>query len=66
MSAFLVAASAIALWVLPPLAGLAMVVAVVAMPRSRWFCRWLCPMGLCMDGTSRLGWLAGRRPRRGP
>jgi len=36
-------------------------VGVIAVLRRRWFCRWVCPMGTCADGASRVGLLARRR-----
>ena len=66
VSVFLAAASAVASRALLPLASLAIPVAVVVLLRPRWFCRWLCPMGLCMDAASHLGRLAGRHRRRFP
>lgn len=46
------------------LIGLA--VGAAALVRRRPFCRWACPMGLCMDGAGRLGRRLGRRPYAGP
>lgn len=52
-----------AIWTVAPL-GL-LVLAIVA-TRRRWFCRWLCPMGVLADGSSYLGRLAKRKPRKLP
>ena len=51
--------------------GLAALVAVPVLVmvtvRRRWFCRWLCPVGLVCEQAGRLGSAAGRRaPRIGP
>jgi ferredoxin len=51
--------------------GLATLVAlpvlVMVMLRRRWFCRWLCPVGLMSEQAGRLGSVAGRRaPRIAP
>jgi NAD-dependent dihydropyrimidine dehydrogenase PreA subunit len=57
-----VAGRAVGLATLVPLPVLVMV-----MVRRRWFCRWLCPVGLVCELAGRLGWAAGRRaPRIGP
>lgn len=45
----------------PVIAGL--ILAGVVFVRHRWFCRRVCPMGLCADAASNLGrHLPGRRP----
>lgn len=44
------------------IAWLGIAVGIVVLMRRRFFCRWVCPMGLCLDGA---GWL-GRRWRRRP
>ncbi|MBN2133218.1 MAG: 4Fe-4S binding protein, partial [Sedimentisphaerales bacterium] len=70
LSPFVATASLLATraWAAMAWAGLA--VGVVVLVRHRIFCRWICPMGLCLDGASRLGRRLGRRvvpgPRVGP
>ncbi len=45
----------------PAMAWLGLIVGAVALLRRRFFCRWVCPAGLCMDGASWLGRRIGRR-----
>jgi len=35
--------------------GLGLAIGFITLLRRRWFCRWVCPMGLCLDGASSLG-----------
>jgi MauM/NapG family ferredoxin protein len=35
--------------------GIGLAFALVALLRSRWFCRYACPMGLLLEGVSRIG-----------
>lgn len=46
-------------------AVLGLAIAFVVMLRPRWFCRWLCPVGHCADGFSRLGRRCGRKAAKG-
>ncbi len=63
----LVAASAVlATWTVPAMAGIGLVVGLIALVRHRWFCRWVCPTGLCADSASRLGRRCGRSYARSP
>src|SRR4030042_5127770 len=45
---------------------LGLTVGIVAIVRHRFFCRWICPAGLCVAGAGRLGRRLGWRPMRGP
>jgi ferredoxin len=47
-------------------ASLGLAVAAIALLRRRWFCRWVCPTGLAIDGAGRLGLVLGRRGRSFP
>ncbi|MBN1124093.1 MAG: 4Fe-4S dicluster domain-containing protein [Sedimentisphaerales bacterium] len=44
--------------------GIGVILGVIVALRHRWFCRWICPAGLCMDGASALGRRLGFRPMR--
>ena len=41
---------------------LGLLICFVTIFRHRWFCRWLCPMGLCLDGASCIGKRIKRKP----
>ncbi len=45
-------------------AGIGLTIGCIVLLRPRWFCRWICPMGHCADGVSRLGRRLGRRSAR--
>jgi ferredoxin-type protein NapF len=63
----LVAISAVlATWTIPAFVWLGLVVGAVALVRHRWFCRWVCPTGVCADSASRLGRRCGRPYARLP
>ncbi len=47
-------------------AWLGLIVGAAVLVRRRLWCRWCCPVGLCMGGVSRLGRWLGCRPGRGP
>lgn len=48
------------------LTWLGLMVVVVVLVRHRFFCRWICPLGLCVDIVSRLGKRLGPRSMRVP
>jgi len=62
LSPFVAVASVLAAKTIQPMLVLGLLVGLIALVRHRWFCRWACPMGLCLDGAS---WL-GRRIKRKP
>lgn len=64
LSPFVAVASVLATKTIRPLFCLGLVVGLVALIRHRWFCRWVCPMGLCLDGVSRLGRGLKRKPHQ--
>lgn len=66
LSPFVVICSLIATRTLPFVALFGVVVLVATLIRRRWFCRWLCPTGLCADGATGLGRRFGRRCPRLP
>jgi len=61
LSPFVALAGAIATRELQAVAWLGMVVGVVVLVKRRFFCRWVCPMGFCLDGAGSLGHRLGRR-----
>jgi ferredoxin-type protein NapF len=67
LSPFVAIASVMATRSLPVIAWIGLAVAVVAVGRRRWFCRWVCPTGTCADVAARAGLRLGRRcPRLFP
>ncbi len=64
LSSFVAVASIVAAKAIQPIFGLGLVAGFVALFRHRWFCRWICPTGLCLDGASWLGRRMKRKPRR--
>ena len=62
LSPFVAVASILATGTIQPILGLGLATGLVAIFRHRWFCRWVCPMGLCIDGASCLGLRLKRKP----
>lgn len=59
-SPFVAVASALAAHTLEATTAVGLACAAIAIFRRRWFCRWVCPTGLCADAASRLGRRCGR------
>jgi len=66
LSPFVAIASLLGTRTFHALTWLGLTVGVVTLVRHRFFCRWICPVGLCVDGVSRFGRRLGRRPMRVP
>ncbi|HPC93439.1 MAG TPA: 4Fe-4S dicluster domain-containing protein [Sedimentisphaerales bacterium] len=64
LSPFIAVGSLLATRVVVATACLGLGVGFIAMLRPRWFCRWICPLGLCVDTASRLGRRCGRNPAK--
>lgn len=62
LSSFVAVTSILAAKTFQPILGLGLVAGLVALCWHRWFCRWACPMGLCLDGASCLGRRLKRKP----
>jgi ferredoxin-type protein NapF len=62
LSPFIAVTSILAIKTIQPMLGLGLVTCFIVLFRHRWFCRWVCPMGLCLDGASFLGRLLKRKP----
>ena len=62
LSSFVAVTSILAAKTIKPIFGLGLVAGLVALCRHRWFCRWACPIGLCLDGASCLGRRLKRKP----
>jgi MauM/NapG family ferredoxin protein len=65
MSPFVAIASSLATRTFRTVAMLGLIVGLIALFRHRWFCGWMCPTGLCMDGASALGRRLKRRASQG-
>jgi ferredoxin-type protein NapF len=66
LSPFVAVAGVLATRGLHAAAWLGLVVGAAVLVRRRLWCRWFCPVGLCMDGVSRVERRLGLRPGRGP
>jgi ferredoxin-type protein NapF len=66
LSPFVAVASLLGTRAFHAVTWLGLTVGVVVLLCHRFFCRWICPAGLCVDGASLLGRRLGRRPMRGP
>ena len=66
LSPFVAIASLLSTRAFHALTWLGLSVGIVVLVRHRFFCRWICPVGLCVDGAGRLGRRLGQRPMRGP
>jgi MauM/NapG family ferredoxin protein len=64
LSPFVAIASLLGTRTFHALTLLGLIVGVVVLVRHRFFCRWICPVGLCVDGASQFGKRLGRRPMR--
>ena len=62
MSPFVAVTSILVAKTIQPILGLGLFTGFVALFRHRWFCRWVCPIGLCLDGASCLGRRLKRKP----
>jgi len=64
LSPLVAVTSILTLKTIRPLVALGLVTGLAALVRHRWFCRWVCPMGLCLDGASFLGRRLRRKARQ--
>ncbi|MHC4744030.1 MAG: 4Fe-4S dicluster domain-containing protein [Planctomycetota bacterium] len=65
LSPFVALSSLLATKTIQPIMALGLLIGVIALVRRRWFCRWLCPVGLCADCASSLGRRMKRKPAQG-
>lgn len=65
LSPFVAITSTVATRAFVGTAVLGLAIAFVVLLRSRWLCRWLCPVGHCADGLGRLGRRSGRKTPKG-
>jgi MauM/NapG family ferredoxin protein len=64
MSPFVAIASLLGTRTFHAVTWLGLTVGVIVLVRQRFFCRWICPIGFCMDGANWLGKRLGCRPMR--
>ncbi len=62
LSSFVAVTSILAAKTVQPILVPGLVAGFVALFRHRWFCRWACPLGLCLDGASWMGRYLKRKP----
>jgi len=62
LSPFVAVSSILAAKTIQPILALGLVIGLVAIFRHRFFCRWVCPLGLCLDAASRLAQRLRRKP----
>ena len=66
LSTFVAIASLIGTRTFHAVTWLGLTIGVIALVRHRFFCRWICPVGFCVDGASKLGKRLGRQSMRAP
>jgi ferredoxin-type protein NapF len=66
LSPFVALSAAIATRRFSAVAWLGVLVGIAAMVKHRVFCRWVCPMGLCLEGANWLGRRLKRKPSHWP
>jgi MauM/NapG family ferredoxin protein len=64
LSPFVSVASVLAAKTIRPILAFGFAVGFIALVRHRWFCRWVCPMGLCLEGVSWIGRRLNRKPHQ--
>ncbi len=64
-SPFVATVSLITTFTLKMVMGLGLAIGIVTLFSRRWFCNWMCPMGLCMNTATWVGRRLGRRPHPG-
>ncbi len=64
LSPWIAVGSLVSTWTFHTTLGLGWIVLGISLFRRRWFCRWVCPTGVCADVASGLGRRMKRRPPR--
>lgn len=64
-SPFVAVVSFLATFTVKAVMGAGFVIGLLCLFGHRWFCRWVCPMGVCTDAASWVGRRLGRRARPG-